>query len=537
MATSKTPKPPKPTFEELLTQFARFTPKMGGWQDTLKTVPPEFFQEMEAQVYSKVPTEDRRSSLTWTQYIKPKPWVKAWVRTFQPQKISDKRCAELGASPLMQVVERLEFTNLFRDNFLSDEGIEALCAGPEMAKSPLKQLYISRYSPKQLTPHSGIAIAQALGQKLQAMELDEASMLGVLTSGLPFPELRKLRLYLRDPETIRQLLAWSALRQIKHLELNTKGEVDELSLGLFPVLEHLITDENIAIQILPQAPKLQFLHISEGNRIFDFLATHPTLCPHSLSCSLWHPGALADYLRSPAAAELHSLKLESRRLPSDVLEALLVTPARFEYLEFTAYSDTDLERLKTAGIANDIKAHSAYWPKLDSSLQYMLTQHARVYNNESIVGKPPIDESYLTNLQELALDDDSLAHDAFHLEIKGGVNWRPVHRLEGIEAAKKLNFLNLRNCQVDDLSPLAACPLDTLLLTRNPVRSLRPLHAMHTLTLLDLVGTDVRDLSPIVDLPALQELNVSGCHLGEDQAPLLEKLRARGVKIREGKNP
>lgn len=136
------------------------------------------------------------------------------------------------------------------------------------------------------------------------------------------------------------------------------------------------------------------------------------------------------------------------------------------------------------------------------------------------------------------------------------MRWTPVNDLDGLEyATRQLHTVILPNNRVDDLSPLAQCPLVARLVSDNPIRDLRPLANMGQLKELDLArtdvrdlgplaglpaltrlnlrGTPVRDLSPIADLPALTELPLGATPLDDNQQAIIDALRARGVTVQQ----
>jgi len=102
----------------------------------------------------------------------------------------------------------------------------------------------------------------------------------------------------------------------------------------------------------------------------------------------------------------------------------------------------------------------------------------------------------------------------------------------------RLQFLNLKNTPVEDITPLKDQPLNTLWLVGTKVKSLEPLVGK-TLISLDVENTTVEDLSPLRKLPSLERLNIAGSAV-TDLTPLqglrLNRLIFTPEKISKGLN-
>ncbi len=113
---------------------------------------------------------------------------------------------------------------------------------------------------------------------------------------------------------------------------------------------------------------------------------------------------------------------------------------------------------------------------------------------------------------------------------------RGIVSLTGLQHARQLRLLTLRNDLVADLEPLRKVGgLQQLYLAGNRVTDVEPLQDLRELKVLDLNHNRVWDLGPLAGLTSLDELDLSN-NLCADLTPLaglarLEALRLRGNRI------
>ena len=80
----------------------------------------------------------------------------------------------------------------------------------------------------------------------------------------------------------------------------------------------------------------------------------------------------------------------------------------------------------------------------------------------------------------------------------------------------------MRATQVNDLSCLAKCPLEVLLLPGSPVTNINPLSYL-PINEINIVGLEIEDLTPLSTMP-LGKLSVSPDKLTDLQFEFLEEL-------------
>lgn len=125
--------------------------------------------------------------------------------------------------------------------------------------------------------------------------------------------------------------------------------------------------------------------------------------------------------------------------------------------------------------------------------------------------------------RELGIPDESRVLDTDMASLTElSVDGIGLSSLQGIEFAVNLTRLELRACQIEDLSRLATLrQLEELSLSGNRIDSVLPLSQLSGLRLLDLSMNGVSDLSPLAGLGSLMALDVSWNRV-QDLAPLGE---------------
>ncbi len=99
-----------------------------------------------------------------------------------------------------------------------------------------------------------------------------------------------------------------------------------------------------------------------------------------------------------------------------------------------------------------------------------------------------------------------------------------VSELSPLAELKSLEHLWLHNTQVSDLSPLAELKnLETLYLYNTPVSDLSPLAELKSLERLQLRNTPVSDLSPLVELKNLVLLSFDNTPVSDEQVQELRQ--------------
>ena len=92
---------------------------------------------------------------------------------------------------------------------------------------------------------------------------------------------------------------------------------------------------------------------------------------------------------------------------------------------------------------------------------------------------------------------------------------RRVHDLTGLQLAKNLNYLELDNSKISDLSALRGLAYLQFLEVHGELSDLSPLAGSTDLRHLDIGGTNVTDLSPIARLVNLRSLDIGGTDVSD----------------------
>ena len=150
-----------------------------------------------------------------------------------------------------------------------------------------------------------------------------------------------------------------------------------------------------------------------------------------------------------------------------------------------------------------------------------------------------INDAKLESALKTALNTTELTASKLESLTELDLSGKGITDLTGLEKAKNLRVLSLRNNQIKDLSSLASLTLlETLDVCGNKVRSLTPLSGLNNLRVLQVTDNAVSDLSPVSALKMLQfvfcERNKLNVATGSDDMLVIETMRKRGTYVELG---